>query len=244
MILKERLFWSLFFCYLLLEEHSIDKNFSSNSMKTLTLILLFLGSGALYAQNTPIITNRSLKSSDANVLFRGFENIVELKKKPGDTNTYVLTSTDCIISTTRNDGTKLIPGTFVFKVRIAKDVKVNVYRKSDMAKPVMTLNYTVMNLPSGQVYLDESVEGGGLTPSLGKISIKQSFESPLLWQEEVTKWNVSLDGEDFSGTGNMLLPETLEKLKNLTPGTPIILMCHSIGEDRIMRKRSAQFIVR
>lgn len=214
-------------------------------MKILSLAFMLLGTASLFSQNVPIVSNQSLISNDVNVLFRGFENILVVKAKLGDTNTYVLKSDDCSIHSRRNDGTRLKHGQYIVKpIGRARTTQIEVYDCDHLDKSILTLEYSISNVPAGQVYLDHTIQGEELVLGSGKISVKQPSGSLLVWSEEVIKWGVTFGDQQFDGTGDVLTKEVVSSLNALNSGTVVQLICNSVSEDQITRKRSAQFTIR
>jgi hypothetical protein len=195
-------------------------------IKFITILLLITSAKVLFAQG--VVQNK------ISILYRGFENKVELGSANGD-STLRLAGEDVVIEKKFNYWiVKPLQG-----MRSAKLFAIN--------KSGDTLNsqvYIIRNLPTTVLNLGQIEDGQKITNLQDrKLVVKMPYQCMIQPETIINDWNLEIEGEkSFSGKGDLLSDDVIKKMSNLKNGTLIKITCNYIING-ITKTKSAAFTI-
>jgi hypothetical protein len=185
-------------------------------IKVITTLLLITSAKVLFAQG--IVQNQ------LSILYRGFENKVELGSVNGD-STLRLAGEDVIIKKKFNHW-------IVKPVQGYKRATLFALNKSGD-----TLNktvFTIRSLPKLTLYIGRFESGEKITNfQERKLMVKMPFQCMIQPETKINNWKIEIEGEELiSGNGDFLFEDAISKLTNLKIDTVITITCnYSINEE-------------
>ena len=185
-------------------------------IKFITILLLITSAKVLFAQG--IVQNK------ISILYKGFENKVELGSANGD-STLRLAGEDVIIEKKFNYWiVKPVQG-----MRSAKLFAIN--------KSGDTLNkteFTIRSLPKLTLYIGRFESGEKITNfQERKLMVKMPFQCMIQPETKINNWKIEIEGmELISGNGDFLYEDAISKLTNMKKDTLITITCnYSINDE-------------
>jgi hypothetical protein len=192
-------------------------------IKVIITLLLITSAKVLFAQG--IVQNK------ISILYRGFENKVELGSANGD-STLRLEGENVTIEKNFNYWiVKPVQG-----MRSAKLFAINKFGD--------TLNsqvYSIRNLPTTVLNLGQFEDGQNITNLQDrKLVVKMPYQCMIQPETKINDWNLQIeDNETFTGKGDFLSDDVIKKMSNLKNGTLIKIKCNYIMNGMTKTKSAA-----
>lgn len=189
-------------------------------MRNISLFSFILFSLLTNAQQLPELVSVSL-SENQPILYRGYNNEIELIIPEGDANKYYLIGENCSISKMESDEGKELYGVKVSNsptaiIRIAMKTK-------DGEQIVSSTTYKVKIMPEPTVFIDNISSGGKLRRDIRLIKVGYERSALITHKFEVISWIALINGTMYTGNNYMPTDELKALIKKLPSGTSVEL---------------------
>jgi hypothetical protein len=184
-------------------------------------------------------TNAQLvvENSTFNVLYRGYENIVQLGSDIGDTSLTVVCG----------PGLTTIPmGKGKFKVLVSGSSSMSTITVANKKNTLFTQAYKIKSLPTPELIWGSTNSGQSVSDrSTDKIAVLYPDNVPLNASFTIVSYTVSAKGvsKTFSGTGSRLTRAILESLEQLPDGTSVTITAKYAAKDKVQRSIAGTFVL-
>jgi hypothetical protein len=184
-------------------------------------------------------TNAQLvvENSTFNVLYRGYENIVQLGSDIGDTSLTVVCG----------PGLTTIPmGKGKFKVLVSGSSSMSTITVANKKNTLFTQAYKIKSLPTPELIWGSTNSGQSVSDrSTDKIAVLYPDNVPLNAPFTIVSYTVSAKGvsKTFSGTGSRLTRAILEWLEQLPDGTSVTITAKYAAKDKVQRSIAGTFVL-
>lgn len=185
-------------------------------IKVITTLLIITSAKVLFAQG--IVQNQ------LSILYRGFENKVELGSVNGD-STLRLEGENVIIE-------KHLNYWIVKPVQGMRSAKLFAINKS--GDTLNSTEFTIRSLPKLTLFFGRFESGEKITNfQERKLMVKMPFQCMIQPQTKINNWKIEIEGDELiSGNGDFLFEDAISKLTNLKKDTVITITCnYSINEE-------------
>lgn len=185
-------------------------------IKVITTLLLIISAKVLFAQG--IVQNK------ITILYKGFENKVELGSVYGD-STLRLEGENVIIE-------KHLNYCIVKPVQGMRSAKLFAINKS--GDTINKTEFTIRSLPKLTLYFGRFESGEKITNfQERKLMVKMPFQCMIQPETKINNWKIEIEGEELiSGNGDFLFEGAISKLTNLKKDTLITITCnYSINDE-------------
>lgn len=166
----------------------------------------------------------SQSASGFDILYRGFENKVQLK---GCDKNAELVSDDCTITSDKES--------YIVKLRESlKEVVLHVVAAS--GDTLNSKTYKCLNLPAPTMFLGAASSGSYADRSSKLIQVKYAQDVPLKSEFRITAWELEMNDAKLKGTGFELDENARIMLRMGKKGDIITIIATVLGTDGIARK--------
>lgn len=182
-----------------------------------------------------VVAQLVVENSTHNVLYRGYDNIIQLGSDTGDTSLTILGGPGITV-------TKKSKGRF--SVRVIGEMKSTTLTVKSKLGILFTQTYSVKNLPTPELYWGSASAGSTISDrSERNISVQYPYDVLLDATFKVLNYSVMATGhaKQFNGTGDQLTGEMVNWLGQLTDGTKVSFSVKYEGKDKIIRSISGSF---
>lgn len=185
-------------------------------IKVITTLLLITSAKVLFAQG--IVQNHF------SVLYRGFDNKVELGSVKGD-------------STLRLEGENVIIEKHLnyWIVNLVQQNKTaTLFAINKLGDTLNRTEFTIRSLPKLTLYIGRFESGEKITNfEERKLMVKMPFQCMIQPETKINNWKIEIEGKELiSGNGDFLFEDAISKLTNLKKDTLITITCdYSINDE-------------
>jgi hypothetical protein len=179
----------------------------------------------------------SIELPEMNILYRGYNNIVEATASGYDQTN--LTGSGVSISRSGS-------GYIVKPVGRSREAFLTVSGKNTVTGQSATLKrvkYRVSNLPDPELYWGAAKSGQRGSKSNTKLFAKYPPEIPLNASFRITSWECTIPGAPGrppSGSGSNI-SGAMSLIRQARPGMTVSFICTVVGPDGIRRKKAGAF---
>ena len=184
-------------------------------------------------------TNAQLvvENSTFNVLYRGYENIVQLGSDIGDTSLTVVCG----------PGLTTIPmGKGKFKVLVSGSSSMSTITVANKKNTLFTQAYKIKSLPTPELIWGSTASGNPVFDrSIEKLAVRYPENVPLNASFSIVSYTVSASGasKTFSGTGSQLTRQIIEWIEQLPNGTSVTITAKYSAKDKVQRSIAGTFVL-
>jgi hypothetical protein len=186
-------------------------------MKKLLVTTLFISTLKLFFA-------QAVYQNTTSILYRGFENKVELGSVKGD-STLRLEGENVIIE-------KHLNYWIVNPVQQYKTATLFALNKS--GDTLNKTEFTIRSLPKLTLYIGKFESGEKITNfQERKLIVKMPFQCMIQPETKINNWKIEIEGEELiSGNGDFLFEDAISKLTNMKKDTLITITCdYSINNE-------------
>ncbi len=200
-------------------------------LKSLAIVLL--SSFTSFAQ-----TVSPFGDAPKGILFRGFENIVQVKDDMNANRTFVLEMVGGEVVTLEANDARTSTGRYILRPT-GGGREAELIIKDEKGAELNRVHFTVSRLPESDVrFATKNGEFDNISKQLVIYNPFPFFEK----QFEITAWKIELDGAVVSeGLGNQLTDEAMERLNNLPTGSVFLVEANVINIEGIIHLKRVQF---
>jgi hypothetical protein len=172
-----------------------------------------------------------------NVLYRGYENVIQLGSDNGDTTLTVVCG----------PGLTAIPmGKGKFKVLVSGSNSMSTLTTANKKYTLLTQTYKIKSLPTPELIWGSTNSGQSVSDrSTDKIAVLYPDNVPLNAPFTIVSYTLSAKGvsKTFSGTGSRLTRAILEWLAQLSDGTSVTITAKYAAKDKVQRSIAGTFVL-
>ncbi len=169
------------------------------------------------------------------VLYRGYDNIVQLGSDVGDTTLSILGGPGVAV-------TKMSKGRFI--VRVVGETNYTTLTTKSKKATLLTYSYKVKSLPAPELYWGEFANGKTVTDrSENRLIVRYPDDCLIDLPCNVISYSATASGQSkkFSGSGDRLTAALSEWLEQLPEGTSVTFLAKYVGKDKAQRTLSGVF---
>jgi len=208
---------------------------------------LFLGIATivLFVTNTNAQLNISINGFEddesQNVIFRGFNNVLELTQS--DEEFEYTIETDGLISSRLIDTDTPNSKRYIVKAGHDKVVTLK-FRKKGETQVFQTLNCQVANFPDPYIYFGGVPNGGEISKSTSDIAVRHSMKVRYKASYYITKFSIAIADEVLTSDNGEITDEMRKYLEQSVSGEVVTLNCYVSSSDGITRLMGADYTVK
>lgn len=202
-------------------------------MKTVLITTLSLIASLSFGQES----SAAIEMLEGNILFRGYENKIIIGTHPEEGCSYSLSGEN--VSVTKLDDYFIVkPGNGKTATLIVSENRPN-----GKALVVRTKEFQISNLPDPSLHWGWTPAGKAVQDQKPLLSCKYVGYFPLPENFNVVSWNVTHNGESFSGVGTDISALT-SLIETFTEVTELTITAKVVGGDGIARQIRGTWFVR
>jgi hypothetical protein len=178
-----------------------------------------------------------VENSTYNVLYHGYENIIQLGSDNGDTTLRVLCGPGL---------TATALGKGKFKVLVSGSNSMSTLTMANNKNTLLTQTYKIKNLPTPELVWGSTASGNPVFDrSVERLSVRYPENVPLNGSFSIVSYTVSASGasKTFSGAGSQLTRQTLEWIEQLPDGTSVTITSKYSSKDKVQRSIAGTFVL-
>lgn len=214
-------------------------------MKISATIMFVFASLVTFSQKAAPALEILSSSNDEKVLYRGFNNLVEIKTADGDSTDYYLLGSNCYVTRMDPSGEKLPFNQYIVKPGKKDFSNINIaVTENGVSKMLARETFTIKNVPPAMVYLDTYKDGDVITRDVELIQITFDKKAGFRTQFGIKEWSIMINGVEYTGSNHVISSEVSEVLQKVPSGTSIEITVTSEGNDGVARKCAATYTVK
>lgn len=174
-----------------------------------------------------------------NVLYRGYDNIVQLGSDVGDSSLTIVGGPGVSVTAQKNGK---------YLVRVTGDMKTATLsvnsKKGNSISRQLTASYYLRSLPAPELFWGEFANGKTVTDrSENRLIVRYPDDCLIDLPCNVISYSATASGQSkqFSGSGDRLTAALSEWLEQLPEGTSVTFLAKYVGKDKAQRTISGVF---